>query len=333
MKTVTEANATAEHKRIFEEKKWLMWLLKVWDDNDRKPSRIMVKRNWPEEYKQVLTAVGPWELVERRLDDVYKTRQEIAQECALTEMQAVRSNYNNAKSLEKHILGLIKLQEYLGTNRSPTYVEIAKYSKELGIPNDDSYLRTLVSKENWQPCIQGYLATTPDNRAEFLRNKALELYEQWKAKRYKANSNRLPRHYFTDEQCLKVICEVYDHFGKIPSQKEIANYLKQKKGYPSLATLITHIGCISKWVPLIVNYRMDQEIDRYLANCGDLKITTGPKNLDSLLRKLEKVASVNDKLEIEAALKKIRGTTKKDPAQFEIEIAGQEYEVIVRKKR
>lgn len=326
-----EAQQKAEYERIYRKKKWLMWLLKVWDDNNKKPNWVLVKRNWPDKYQEIIIEFGSWDQAQKKMEDTWKTREQIAQECELTEMQAIHASSANIVTLEKHILGLIKLQEYLETDRLPTYKEIARYSAKLGIPNSDSYLRTLVSKKNWKPCIQGYLATTPDNRAEFLRNMGSELYKQWKAKNHRIEPDLLPRQLFTNEQCLEIIREIYEFFGEIPSQKEISDYLNQKKGYPALTTLTKRFGCISKWVPLIVNYRMDQEIDRYLANCGDLKVE-GPTNLDSLLRKLEEIASVNEKLELEKALKKISKSTKKKPAQFEIEVGDQEYEVIVRKK-
>lgn len=328
--TIT-AEKNAEYERIYREKKWLMWLLKVWDDNNKRPTWIMLKRNWPEEYRGIIAEFGSWDQAERKMQDTWETREQITQECELKEMQAVHASSANIIALEKHILGLIKLQGHLGTDRLPTYKEIARYSAKLDIPNPDSYLRTLVSKRNWKPCIQGYLAVTPDNRAEFLRNMGSKLYKQWKTKNHRTEPDLLPRQLFTNERCLEIIREIYEFFGVIPSQREISDYLDQKKGYPSFTTLTKRFGCISKWVPLIVNYRMDQEIDRYLANCGDLKVE-GPTNLDSLLRKLEEVTSVNEKIGLKKALQQVRKLTKKTTAKFEVEIGDQEYEVVVRKK-
>ena len=70
--TIT-AEKNAEYERIYREKKWLMWLLKVWDDNNKRPTWIMLKRNWPEEYRGIIAEFGSWDQAERKMQDTWET--------------------------------------------------------------------------------------------------------------------------------------------------------------------------------------------------------------------------------------------------------------------
>lgn len=141
--------------RTHREKKWIMWLLQVWRVNERKPTWLTVSRQWPKEYETILMEVGPWNIVEYKLEMAHKIQEQTAETKMLTELQKSRALGARCKySLEDHILGLIKLMEHLQLDRLPTLQELADHATVLGIPHRTSYERQLVTKENWAGCIQ-----------------------------------------------------------------------------------------------------------------------------------------------------------------------------------
>ncbi len=336
MKTLGQDGMVVEElqKKIVQEKKWLMWLLKIWDTNDRKPSWVTIKRKWPQQYQLILKEVGPWDTVDKKLETAHEVQNRMAEEKIITELQKSRALDPRRKySLEEHILGLIKLMNYLKIDRLPTTTEIAKYAKELEIPHKTSYERQLVTKENWYPCIQGYLAAAPGEREKVLREMEIELAKQRDA-RWKRDGMFKEKHTqrseYSRERCLDDLSDIYDHFGCIPKRTLIDQYAKSA-GRACYGTLLRHLGPMGEWPKLLAEYRARREIEGYLATCDNLEIEP-PKRLDSLFERIMRVATVGEKMVWEQITERLRKATRKQPADFYFELNGKEYEVLIRPK-
>lgn len=332
---VNDMELQGEKKKNLREQKWLMWLLKIWQDNDRRPTWIMIKRNWPEEYQSILDDIGPWNLVEQKLDAARLIQNQAKEQ----KMVAVlRKNYamdpRQLFSLEEHIQGLIKLMEYLEIERLPTYPEIKKYTKKLGIPPAHSYTRVFVSKENWQSCIQDYLASTPDNRSEVLEKIETKLLKQREEKwqRSGIHKTKHARHceQYDRERCLQDLSVVCNHFGCIPASKVIADFVKGTD-LVSFNTMVRYLGPRSGWDEIFAQYQCEKEIEAYLETAGNLKVA-GAKSLNRLFERFDDVATVSEKIELDNALGQINRATKKTPAKFTVELAGREYEIAISPK-
>ena len=53
IKTTTDQET--QRDKVLREKKWLSWLIRIWDKEGKMPSPIALKRRWPDEYKQIFT--------------------------------------------------------------------------------------------------------------------------------------------------------------------------------------------------------------------------------------------------------------------------------------
>lgn len=314
--------------QTYKERRWLMWLLKIWDDNETRPSWIMVKRNWPEEYQSILNDVGPWEMVDRKLDKAKEIQEQHTAIKMISELQRSRAlDVRRKHSLEDHICGLIKLMDFLQIERLPTITEISKYASRLSIPSSSSYESCFVSKENWMPCIQGYLAVPPDSRPTVLREMEIELAKKRQKHLHLGVAKNAP---FAQERCLEDLAKIYNYFGRIPTRREIDGH-KKEGGWMHSATLRTHLGPLASWEEQLTEYLVQKEIETYLETYGNMKVE-GAKSLDRLLEKINEAATVSERTEFDAIVQKIRQANKKKPAKFEFGLDGREFEVVIKPK-
>ena len=319
--------------RTHREKKWIMWLLQVWRVNERKPTWLTVSRQWPKEYETILMEVGPWNIVEYKLEMAHKIQEQTAETKMLTELQKSRALGARCKySLEDHILGLIKLMEHLQLDRLPTLQELANHATVLGIPHRTSYERQLVTKENWAGCIQKYQEAESYQRPEILRTMEIDLAKQRQARweRDGVREKAVQFYGYDREQCLQDLAKVYQHFERIPTRKQIDQYAKENH-LICYCTMLRHLGPMQSWSAQLADYLAQKGIEEYIETCANFQ-TNEPWRADSLLQRALKTATASETLIWENVAQKLEKVTKKQSAVFQLSLEGRNYEVEIRLK-
>lgn len=318
-------------ERSSREYRWMVWLLKVWDDNEKKPSWLMVKRNWPEEYQSILRDVGPWDVVERKLDVVREIKEQNAEKKVMRELQVSHALQPSQRTYtpEQCILGLLRLMKHLQIDRLPTMSEIDRHSKELGVPRASTYTRTMVTKDNWAPCIRKYQAASPEERESVVHEIEVDLAKQ-RLEKWRNTPGRGEQKVHSMDDCLETVRKIYEEFGCIPTRQEVCRYV-QEHNLVRTKTLYSHLGNMDKWPEQLTEYLTRLEAEKFLQNYGSLRVQ-GTLSIDSLLEKAQKAASVTEEMEWAEVVGRIRKSSKKKPAVFEFEFEGHTYEAKVVRK-
>lgn len=345
MQTTIEAERLEvfEQEKVLREKKWLAFLLKIWDAQGRMPSWITVKRLYPDEYQEILKEFGNWASVDDKLKQTYELREQFRTGKEIAERSRLKlATHQMTYSLEDYLLGLIKVQEYLKIKRLPSLREVSQYARILAIPHGESYQRRFLCKENWANCLNRYLATDPEERPGILEEMELELEAQKLKKRQTTKAElraagvevRPDKVEYDADDCLEGILRIQQHLGlsadDLPSMTQIGQCTKEI-GTPGKKAIYRVLGRKENWGPMLIAYRERKTIDGFLMAYNELEVAK-TTSLDSLLEGMRRAATPEEKLRLDDLLKKMRKTTRKKPLECAVELDGKEYEVLIRPK-
>lgn len=333
----------SKQEKILREKKWLAWLLKIWDESGREPSWITVKKNWSEEYQQILQEFGTWESVKIRLKQAYKLREQAKNEKESAERRSLRvAEHLMTYSLEDYLKGIIKVQEHLKIKRLPSLREVSQYARILAIPHGESYQRRFLKKENWAICLDRYLETSLEERPRVLEEMELELEAQKVAKRQTTKAElrasgaevRPDKKEYDADDCLEGIVRMQAHLGlgsnDLPSMAQVGQCTKEI-GTPGKKAIYRVLGKKENWGPMLVAYREKKAIDSFLATYNELEVTK-TVNLSSLFERMLQVATPEEKLRLEDLAAKLKDATRNQPVNCEMVFEHKDYEVTIRPK-
>ena len=331
IKTTTDQET--QRDKGWREKKWLSWLIRIWDKEGKMPSPIALKRRWPDEYKQILEEFGTWAIVENRLTKVYEIHEKAAMKTRQCNWQQRGVNITNKSySLEDFLLGTIKLQEFLGIERLPTYDEIRMHAVELSIPRASAYQRRLVNKKVWTHCMTRYTAVHPEERSQILQELEAELDARSISRDATTKAER--RFTYSKADCLQGLIRVQKHLNldsdKLPSKAQIDRCVKTI-GTPCARTMQSILGYKGNWASMLFAYKEQIEIEEFLATYHELEVTK-TVNLNSLIERIEQEATAEEKLRLENLTARMQKATRNQPVECQICLGGKEYEIIIRPK-
>lgn len=329
----TTIDQETQYEKVLSEKKWLAWLVLVWEKGGKMPSPITLKRRWPDEYERILEEFGTWAIMENKLKKVYEIHEKAALKTQQCNWQQRGVNITNKTySLEDFLLGTIKLQEFLGIERLPTYDEIRMHAAELSIPRVAAYQRRLVNKKVWAHCMTRYTAIRPEERSQVLQELEAELDARSISRDATNKAER--RFTYSKADCLQGLIRVQKHLNldpdKLPSKAQIDRCVKTI-GTPCARTMQSILGYKSNWASMLFAYKEQKEIEEFLATYHELEVTK-TVNLNSLYERILQGATVEEKLRLENLTARIQKATRKQPVECQICLDGKEYEIIIRPK-
>lgn len=329
----TTIDQETQYEKVLSEKKWLAWLIKIWDKEGKMPSWVTLKRAWPNEYQQILCEFGVWATVEGKLKKAYEIHKKSERNINLYGWQQIDPNMANRHySLEDYLLGTIKIQKYLGINRLPTYIEMKKYAKALSLPRATSYQNRFTNKNVWALCLDRYLAASPEERPQVLRELERDLEARMVLKDgYKKVGRKAS---YSGADCLEGLLRIQQYLqlrvDELPSGSQIdqcATLLKT----PRKQTMQKILGYKKDWVPLLIAYKEQKEIEEFLATYHELEVTK-TVNLNSLYERILQEATTEEKLRLKNLTARMQKATRKQPVECQICLDGKEYEIIIRPK-
>lgn len=332
-----------EQEKVLREKKWLAFLLKIWDEGGREPSWITVKRGWPKEYQQILREFGTWESVTLRLKQAYDLREQAKVEQAAAERRNLRvATHLMTYTLEDYLLGIIKVQEYMGVHRVPSMREMTRYSRILGTPHGESYQRRFLCKANYVRCLERYLAAEPQDHPRLLAEMELELEAQ-KIERRKLTKTKLraagvevrpDKVRYDAEDCLEGILRIQAYLGlkpdELPSMAQIGQCTKEI-GTPGKKAIYRVLGHKENWGPMLAVYREQKAIDEFLATYNELEVAK-TVNFSALVERMLQAATPEERLRLEDLAQKMRSATRKQPVRGEMTFENKDFEIIIKPK-
>lgn len=345
VQTIIEARKLEdfEQEKVLREKKWLAFLLTIWDAQGRIPNWITVKRLYPQEYQEILKEFGNWTSVENKLKQAYELREQAKIGREMAEQNRLKlATHQMTYSLEDYLLGLIKVQKHLKIKRLPSLREVSQYARILAIPHGESYQRRFLCKENWAICLNRYLAADPEERPGVLEEMELELEAQKLKKRQTTKAElraagvevRPDKVEYDADDCLEGILRMQEHLGlgadELPSMAQIGQCTKEI-GTPGKKAIYRVLGRKENWGPMLITYRERKAIDGFLMAYNELEVAE-TTSLDSLLECMRRTATPEEKLRLDDLLKKMSKTTRKKPLECTVELDGKAYEVLIRPK-
>ncbi len=341
MQTALKAARNYEQDKVFREKRWLAWLLQVWDENSRMPIWITIKRTWPNEYQQILQEFGSWQDVEVKMKEARLVRDQALQKRHIADQQILNIGKRAMTyTLEDYLLGILKVQSHLKIRRLPSLREVSQYADILGTPHGESYQRRLLTKDNWGKYLNLYLETPEEERPTMLKEMERDLEKQKIERRHQQKlrqvaAGKTPRPdklMYSAEDCLEGLCRMqnYLQITTLPTKAQIEQCSKEIHT-PSDKALHRCLGPKADWHEMLIQYQEHCEIERFVATYNNLQIGSG-LNLSGLWERMRQMASSEERLLMERLEDKLGFSTAKTPVVCELLLHDKEYEVTIRAK-
>lgn len=325
-------NQLAAKDKIIAEKKWLAWLMKLWDVNGKRPTWIMVKKSYPEEYREILEVFSVWRMVEQKLDVARQIREQTDTQRLNDERAALElTKPGKFYTLEDYLVGLIKIQEYLGIERVPSQSELQKYARELGIPGSAAYNRKLLDRKNWLRYLRQYKQASEKEKKGVLEDIELQLREEKMRRGIKTNLAMRPGvKAWTKMECLEMLCRVQKHLNitTIPNGPQITR-CKAELGLPDEKTFRNVLGPRTGWHDLMLSYLEQIELEEFLQKYNDFQ-TDGVICIDGLLKKVRSAMTPAEELMFSGLTEQLNIASKQMPMTCKLRFGEKDYEVIVK---
>lgn len=328
--------AVLEQNKIFQEKRWLMWLMQIWDENGRMPTYITVKHHWPDEYCDILHEFGDWNNVERKLCIMRTTHEQAKEKQRLDEQRQVNlGNRSMTYSLEDYLVGILKVQVHLHIQRLPSLREIDRCAKVLNTPRGASYQRRLLTKDNWVKYLNLYLATPEEGREKLfeemekdLDTQRVTLLKEQKERQLAAGKAPRPnRAVYSVNDCLEGLCRIQEYLQitTIPTKAQIERCAKEIHT-PGDKSLHRVLGEKTGWSAMLIEFQEHRAIEQFIATYNNLQVDK-VLNLDGLWERMLQVATPEEQLRLEHLTNQLAFATAKAPVAGKMTLNGRRYNV------
>lgn len=320
-----------------EERIWLTWLLKLHEDNQWQVEWSTLKRQYPDEAKEILRVFTTWQVAERRVRIFAERRQQDKEERIQQYAQAVCKTSTTRRSLEEFLNTLVRIQDDTKElDKVPSNRQIEEYAEQFGTPWPHSYQRRLYERDNWPRYMRMYrraMVSSEEEKIAILAQIEEELQRK-KQDRLKKRAYKMHKEVKagrTRDELVKQLRLAQEHLGlgkyELPTQKQLTQCCREI-GTPTYSSLFQRLGPHETWIELLKSYDEQLEIEDFMQRYQNLQLQK-VWDLDELLARIQEKATPGELALMMALINKIQQTKQKGANGLVVKIKGQEYKLTV----